>query len=353
MPIAPSLTLNGSLSMNAELFPEGHAIVGAYVGPQDEGTFSRTVDRCEHFWNEEFPVGTFDSMIHRQLEHAKFEQRNTVVVLDIGSGSANLFRDFVTRRVSESKTHQFLKQNPSISIQFIGITDARTPANFFQTEYSNQNIPQIQIKNVAYTLSYQQTMNAFLQRFSIEHVDLCVSTFALTYVGQNVFKQVLHVLSHLSKAGEVMISNYSDLKYFPGVVNGALAIKKYDATKASLKITLSKKGLRLSIITEDAYPDEECSLNRAEELFVRVGVLSLNDLHEIRNTFQEQKHDIGYKEALHKRMLALYDFERTLISRKAEHIHNQKQEIINTIADEYRGVFSVRHGTHTLSIRLP
>lgn len=322
----------------------GHTISSGYHGTEVQPQY-RGIAACEQLWNREITVGSFDELIYEQLKNAKQSGRDKVVVLDIGSGKGNLFREYLAKDESGQKGKEFLTQNPDFNIEMIGITDAQSVGELLKEEgivpkgstappYENK---QIKAKNIKYTLTYQQGINNVLQAQNIEGIDLCVSTVALTYLGPQVFERTIEeIVDKLHPGGQMVAYDYSGIT--PGIIQPdpmflALDVRNIPdlKTTSSLKATLHEGGIRFARNRVDPHEEEE-KLEEGEQLMVRLGIVDQEEINNRKREFLaelEQEDDRGMA-LMRTRTPYLSEDEKALIDRHILKIRGIKKQQLAT-----------------------
>jgi hypothetical protein len=323
---------------------------GTEVQPQYRG-----VKACEYLWNKEIKnIGSFDDLIIHQLENAKRQDRTKITVLDIGSGLGNLFREFLSDVSVGRKTRNFLADNKNFTVDLIGVTDAKTIEELLTEEEitakNNQTVDnnQIHARNIKYTLSYNQRITDVLKSRNIKGIDLCVSTVALTYLGPGTFENTMRdVINNLNSDGQMVAYEYSGIT--PGIVQPDPMLLRLDVrniqniSAASLKAMLRQSGVRFAR-TDVSIDDEEKALEQAENLMVKLGVTTQDEIDDRRKKCRLDPDYIQQKEsALIRRAGYLASDERNLISRhilKLRQIkERQLKSLFNENKDRIRGEF--------------
>lgn len=335
-----------------------HEITNAYHGTEVQPQYRGTV-ACEKLWNKETNLGTFDELIVKQLENAKSQGRTKVTVLDIGSGQANLFKDFLSDTKLGEKTREFLKGNKNFNIELIGITDAKSLDEVFTEQEikatsSDIDNSQIMASNIKYTLSFRQRVANVLTAKGIEGIDLCLSTVALTYLGPATFENTItDVIEKLTPKGEMIVYEYAGIA--PGIIQPdamflGLDIRNIQTQGASLKATLAQHSMRFGQLQFDIEKEEE-QLARAEDLMIRVGATSREEIEKRRAESMQQADTEGTQQwAFFRRATCLLADERTLITKHIEKLRHLKEGIVSTLIDRYSNSIDGELYTNTIHL---
>lgn len=325
----------------------GHKIASGYHGTEAQPQY-RGVEACQNLWNKEIKVGSFDDLIFNQLENAKKQGRKKVTILDIGSGQGNLFRDFLSQDKLGSKSREFLSQNRDFNIEMVGITDAKTVDELLteeeitaKGENTLPNNSQIKAKNIKYTLSFNQRIKDVLESQKIEGIDLCVSTVALTYLGPSVFENTLtDVVNNLHQGGQMVAYDYSGIA--PGIIQPDPMFLSLDVrdvkdirTSASLKAVLNEHSMRFARRGVNLQ-DEENALEKAEDLMVRLGVRTKEEIEKRRKEFladPDVNEDRGM--ALGRRATYLSGDERDLMTKHITKLREVKKQQLTSLFEIY------------------
>lgn len=326
----------------------GHKIANGYHGTDLQPQY-RGAEACQKLWNKEIEVGSFDDLILNQLENAKKQGRKKVTILDIGSGVGNLFRDYLSKYQLGIKSRNFLAQNRDFNINMVGITDAKSVDELLTeqliTATGEEEIPdnsQIKAKNIRYTLTYNQRIGDVLKSQNIEKIDLCVSTTALTYLGPNVFENILtDTIKYLHSEGQMIAFGYFNRT--PGVTRSypsrlSLDIRDIPDIKnsSSLKATLHENRRRFFRKNVNLQ-DEEEELQKAEDLMVRLGIVKQEEMDERRKDFLSGP-DITKDRAmaLMRRAENLVMDEQKLIGKHILKLKQIKEDQLLSLFDTYK-----------------
>ncbi len=181
--------------------------VAQYAGSENPRYASRSLTMCEALWNADtVKPGTFDEMLAFQLKLAIAEGRDVVTVLDLGSGETSaLLKNIINNSVPSSpltQTRALLAQNPPLNIRFIGLTDAKTDANFFRRDaitFSPLALPapgqfQMSAENVHFSLNPEQTLVEFARGLGVKDFNLVLATGFFTHFYPEDFEQILEAV---------------------------------------------------------------------------------------------------------------------------------------------------------------
>jgi len=183
-----------------------------YQGPTEEASHNRGVDRFEQIFGT---LGLdFDEVITLQLEKAVAYGESEVVVLDVGSGDAGIFREFLTDPDANVITREFLEAHQDVSLKLIGLTDALSPDAFFTEKplhLKQQSLPldQVQAHNYYYTLTRNQDLAHFLEKLGVSQLNMMLAIQSFRYMNGRAFKEVLSTaLAKMPVGGQILIDGY-------------------------------------------------------------------------------------------------------------------------------------------------
>ncbi len=333
-------------------------VTNIYTGPTEPRSFNRSIAASEERWKkEDMRIPSFDGLIVARLEQAKTEGRETLQVVDIGSGEAGIFHDFFDNPNACVETKAFLRENPTMKIHMFGLTDARDEQEFNTSipiearDPGNPLCSQVKAENSFYTLTSSQTLANFLRLNNISNVDIFLATVSLTYMGPATFKQVLSdAIEHLRPGGRLIASSYADLP--PGYHlddSTFIELNVPDAYKAdsSLGKTIVEAGAGIFNSSRDPKIEEE-NIYRAIELFKKLGVLTEEEIVETRDQIDTQT-DLSKPEQLARLARdTLIVGKQRLKERKLTQIRKLKEDIIDGLKSSYASTASIATGKQTI-----
>lgn len=223
------------------------AVVNVYDGPTKPKFTARSLAECERLWNEgTVKPGTFDELLSAQLERAVSQGRKSVTVLDLGSGAGALIKNVLNDNgfSSHSRTQNsraLLSENPDLKVHMVGLTDAKNSEDFFKSEpitASNSfTVPhptnkQIAAENIHYSITADQTLEAFLDQAGIQQVDLIFATAFFLHLPDGVYEQTLFdAVAALRKHGKMVVRGYhtATKKFFERIEEKKKALADSDA----------------------------------------------------------------------------------------------------------------------------
>jgi hypothetical protein len=272
---------------------------GLYHGPEDN-----RMRRNIALVNDELKGSgkTLDDFLAEQLVSAFNAGRSEAVLLDIGSGTGELFASFIQDYSMGKKSRAFLRTNPQFKVQMIGLTDSPTASHHLKVmpielldgmlkEDSKRLQEQVEIRNVYYSLARGQSLNDFLKTQGIETIDLAVAIQSLRYLGPKVFEEVLQtVVSKMPRGGKLIASGVSES--VPGY-DGACGDEFYVPEKlihpdrATRRSMLYWKGIEPGAAEKSDPEAEKEALEAAWQTYKRLGVLTDERIEEVRQSFEQ------------------------------------------------------------------
>lgn len=283
---------------------------GGFVDHTDEG---RGVKSVEYQWGDvkegNPKVESLDSLLFEQLEKAKAEGRDRVVVVDVGSGDGALIKDCVLGSSKIGKSLTFLKENPGLRLEMVGFTDAPNRESFLSEENFPSSAHNISGKNVYYTLTRRQRLGDFLKAEGIRGVDLVFATWSLTYMGPETFRGCIEdSVSNLRSGGKFWAVAYAE-RYLPGFVRLTAGfgpepdVRNVDrhSQTSSFKATL-KGGIGRFWVDGVNFDDEEMFIAKAEDKLVETGALKAEDVDRVRRNYEIERGDIDKDAAILRRI---------------------------------------------------
>ena len=342
--------------------PEIRPLIDVYHGSRNAQEFGRGIKRCEAVWNKDRHVGTFDDILVRQLNLAKSQNRNVVNILDIGSGDAILFKEFLNNPQICPQARKFLAENAQLSLRLIGITDATSPEQMYVTKELSQNTTlnsNIHARNVYYSLTARQRLNDFLVHEHIDELDLVTATWSLTYMGTNVFRQVMEdTINHLRPmGGEMIVAAYAEQE-IPGfrspepMFPHILDVRNIDNTEnALLKRALEDDHMRF--YTRGVNIDEEeKGVVLAEDYLVKLGVLDEKVLQEARGEYQDDLNKGNRKKSgalsIRTHQTISISIEK-LARKKALELKNLKKRILADLEEQFKDKVSLKYSDRVIT----
>lgn len=345
---------------------EKTVVSDVYHGSIDQSEHARTIASCEHAWNKERLIGSFDSLLARQLLIAKDEGRENVTVIDIGSGDAMLFQNFVSNPTLCPETEKILKSNPKLKLKLVGITDSPTTQEMFVKKqfFSPTDLAeQISCWNEYYSLTATQTLDTILNKEGIENVDLALSTWCFTYMGPKNFEITLNsVIAHLRPNGGFMVAAAYAEQEIPGFIRkdpslphdlDVRNIVDDESAANLLKVALQDSHMRF--YTRGADLDkEERGLELAEKRLIEMGVVTDPDIKE---AIEQYHYDL--ESGNRTRGGALSIRATDIITRNMEKIarrqmlklKTQKQTILRQLKEKMNDVVDVEYSDSTFTVR--
>lgn len=195
-----------------------------YRGSTIPAYLSRNIEECEAFWTiERTNVATLDGLLSKQLLLARDRGENQITVVDIGCGEGTLLNDFLNHQVKSynsiarttPRTQRYLRENPEMHIQMIGLTDAASE----DSHLTSQDIPILphnyssginaEAKIVDFSLTKDQTYADFLQSQNITSVNLTLATFSMGFFHPFLFRDTLEtIVTSLCEGGVLIAVEY-------------------------------------------------------------------------------------------------------------------------------------------------
>lgn len=266
-----------------------------YQGPTDM-RHSRGIPEVDEgilgLSDKEIGTVAVDSLFSSAMLNAKKRGSDHVTVLDIGSGDAGMYEEFLTIPWFANMSRRFLAQNPNFRLSLVGITDSpsveehNTLKEFRVKEEALDSRDravneQVDVRNIYWSLTRTQPLSEVLDVNGIPVVDLAFATHSLRYVSPRVFKDTLDgVVDRLTVGGQFVCVGYSGTE--PG-----FSSKRNDVFKSSplsrQDQTPWKRLLRSSVNFGPDYLKEfahltdvelEAALRRAIGVYVRLGALN-------------------------------------------------------------------------------
>jgi hypothetical protein len=185
------------------------------------------VQDIEAIWSNERlkdPIGSFDSLVRTQLENAQKAGVKTVNVVDIGSGTGNLFVSALKDNSLKDyfiKTKEFLSNNPEFNVRLIGITDPEGIEDVGGKVSTNGVVlvndsrltenGRISAVNYSYTIDSTHSLKDFLQQRGIEQTHLLLATRSLMYFRPHAFRRTFdEAAKALYVGGRFIVHGYAD-----------------------------------------------------------------------------------------------------------------------------------------------
>ena len=184
--------------------------VNAYRGPATE----RGAVQYSREWTDS-GLGTADELVYQQLELSRNQGRQKVTVLDLGcTREPTFFTDILNDPQTSPNTRRFLQQNPSFSLELIGLTDTTSREEFGQVvNQTSLDTPEMRgsMRVIAYSLTAWQTLERFITEQQIESPNLIFGMWSLAYMNSNIFREILSTsASSLAPRGRFIGSGYSE-----------------------------------------------------------------------------------------------------------------------------------------------
>ncbi len=322
------------------------------------------------------PVGTVDQLLADQVRNAVFQGRNSVTLLDLGSGEGQMLRDIIGHPEQMPQTVEALKyakahQINDFSIKLVGLTDTSGIANRPSTSgtvfTTTAQIPQginypTTAVNYGYAIVNGQSLTQFLEQNHIAKLDLVLATQSMMYLKPHLFRSTLSDIAEaLTPGGRCVIIGYkhfggdslskSDLSA-PQVIPGTLddlqtkgidfEIKGLgDSEEASvLYERLFSKWLRLTNLAIDTYDQmqgEGRSMRDTGSYEFLLGYLS--------------RIDHGQKPSLYE-LATVYvsELKRLLNEFQRVYVREAKEAIVSELAQVNQGRRRVTVGNRMMSI---
>lgn len=228
------------------------------------------------------PLATVDELIARQIRIAQAQNRNSITVLDLGSGEGNMLRDIIEFPELMPHTVVALREIriPDFTINLIGLTDTErlfNPPSIAGTEYtstastivpSGTNYP-TKFVNYAYAITHGQSFEDFLRihKDTIGTLDLVLSTETMMYLAPEIFKSTLSQIANaLAPGGRCVIEGY---KHIGSKWLSISDLRRPRITPDSLE-DLRNRGIDMVIRGEDDTNEGMAFSSTLRELWVRM-----------------------------------------------------------------------------------
>ncbi len=335
-------------------------ITKTYAGPTEPRSFNRNIAACERRWKQEdLRIPSFDELILARLEQAKAEGREVLQIVDIGSGEAGIFYDFLNSPNVCGETKAFLKENPSMKIHMVGLTDARDEQEFNTAILIKARDPrsplssQVQAENRFYSLTHTQTLASFLRLNNISDVDIFLATVSLSYMGPSTFKHVLSdAIEYMRPGGRMIASSYADLPpgYWlddSGFIE--LNVPNENRVDSSLGKTIAEAGAGILSSSRDPSIEEE-NIYRAITLFKKLGVLTEEEVLEARSQLDAEVGLSKLEQLARFARDTLIIGKHRLKERKLAQARKLKGDIIDGLRSSYASVADISAGKQTIYI---
>lgn len=266
---------------------------GIYKGEHGHPYLSRGIKTAEAYWNNEKLNGeentrTFDTLLTDSLQIAEKKEEHEIVVLDIGCGYGNVFRDFLNDPDQAPKAKAFLKEHKDMKLRMVGLTDASTASDHLvrtQLEHnlSSQGINDNQVESyiARYSLTAAQRLSEFLKSQNIEKINVAVATWSFPYLGPNTFDGVLRdIIDYLAPEGKFVATPYWN--YAPGFVRyffySLNVSRKYREGDPSFQKMLGTEGSHLTFGENVNIAEESKALAKVADKFIELGVLTQDEI---------------------------------------------------------------------------
>lgn len=189
-----------------------------YTGPLITGRGIDEIDRSFLFRiDREGQPATFDVILLSHLERVRAAGRNELTLIDIGSGKGSLLAGILSETNSVKKSREFLADNPDFALRVRGLTDSPSPDKHNkETELAvdeeslspgdREVNKQIDAQNIHWSLTRNQTLNAFCASHGVENIDLAMATESLMYLPLPIFREVLEATLARMKPGAQLIT---------------------------------------------------------------------------------------------------------------------------------------------------
>lgn len=318
---------------------------GLYHGPED-----KRMRRDIALVNDELRGSgkKFDDFLVEQLNLAFDSGRPEAVLLDIGSGTGELFASFIQDHSMGKRSRAFLATHPDFKVRMIGLTDSPTPDRHLTQmpvevldgmlkDESKRLQEQVEIKNVYYSLARGQSLSGFLKTQGVETIDLALATQSLRYLGPKVFEEVLQtVVSMMPKGGKLVGAGV--LESIPGY-DGPCGDEFYipeefiHPDRATRKSMLYWKGIEPGAAEKSDPEAEKEALEAAWQTYKRLGVLTDERIEEVRQGLEET---VGITDRTRFAWLAHTTLEEAfakLKARKKAGIDSVKSQTLTEVKD--------------------
>lgn len=312
-----------------------------YRGPKTFLATGRDIRSCENTWSyEDRQITSFDKLLSNQLELAQERGETGITVIDIGCGQGNLFKDFLHTQFSDgeeatTETIQFLKNNPTIGIRLVGLTDATPdlPNTSRKLSAHTWNLPNASAKIVPFSLAKEQTYNDFLKAENISSVNLTLATFSVSYFHPFLFRDtVRQIIDSLSEDGVALITPYSyksgkSLSRYTIPPAGVDSQNSGPLSKQSMAIERLINGTGIIATEVSSLVEKQLRLLDIFHRYVTADIASLTPL------VQKGQTPLRKITAMEVQMEKLTE---EIKKKSNEKILNMKQEIIEQIQTEYQ-----------------
>ncbi|MEO8581796.1 MAG: hypothetical protein ABI425_04475 [Patescibacteria group bacterium] len=346
--------------MNDQL-KENRARVKGYDGPDDSSSLKRGINSIEKVWQLEnkIQIGSLDELINQQIERAIENDQKNITILDIGSGpTGQLLTEIATvAELSLPKTKALLSAHPELTIRCTGLTDAQSIDTFFQATQlqSSETDTQVTAQNIEYTLTAKQTLEKFLEKLDVDHAELVLATFSLTYMGPKVFEQTVRtVISKLSQGGTFAVAGYAE--DHPAIQRDSMGMKQLKIRNQDDDFPLldmNEFNKKLYEQNRD-YAELHEDLDKAEAFLEKIGLQKAGFLQKLKRnsslyfevltglfydikfkkqiSFESIQHDFLNQRRLRHVSRTLWDLEKKLLIG----MRQKKKEILIQLAEEFK-----------------
>ena len=231
-----------------------HVELGIYRGALEERFLGRPLSKVNDFYtNRETlpfnPIVSIDQLVADQIYKAQRLNRNSITVLDLGSGEGQLLRDILAFPEQMPATVGALNKLKAMGINdfkinLIGLTDTEglsTAPSVEGTVYqadtkTASDFYPTQAVNYAYAITDTQSLKRFLERNYIGKLDLIIATEVMMYFKPKLFERTLRdIADALSPGGRCVISGY---KHMAG--KSLSASNSHDQGDSPVEIMLKK-----------------------------------------------------------------------------------------------------------------
>jgi hypothetical protein len=336
-----------------------------YTGPLITGRGIDEIDRSFLFRiDREGQPATFDVILLSHLERVKSEGRNEFTLIDIGSGKGSLLAGILSETKSVQRSRKFFADNPDFMLRIRGLTDSPSPDKHNkETELAvdeesltiddREVNRRIDAQNIHWSLTRNQTLNAFCTTHGVENIDLAMATESLMYLPLPIFREVLEATLARMKPGAQLITTA-----IAGAPPGFAEVNQRfnhilpPGGEAELwKDLIRKPTLLTSDGFEHSREDEEAAVGRAISFYKNLGALTDTDI--AARTAQIESYFVGTEsEDAKRRMISSALLERgfnNLIKMKRRGEWLKKLDIVNSLPNVSVEIFSYSgHGDEKL-----
>ncbi len=323
------------------------------------------------------PLGTVDQLVADQVRNAFKQKRNSITVLDLGSGEGQLLHDMIDYPEQMPQTVLALQEIKAanvtnFTITIIGLTDtsgiAQRPS-VNGTVYASQSAhipPGINYPTTATNFGYAifngQSLRQFLEINNIKNLDLVLATETMMYLKPHLFQSTLtDIADALTPGGRSVIIGY---KHFGGDSLSTSDLSKQTILPGSLD-ALQSKAMDLEFSGMLDSEEAEAVYEKLFEKWVRLANLAVDTYDQMQKARRAMRDSGSYEFLLdyldkieHGKKPSLHDLaqvytvelQRLLNDFARVYVREAKERIMTQFTHQYGGRRRVTVGNYMISI---